>query len=67
MTLGTGGFININTGNTCLAATGADPIVAWKIGNEVIFALEANQRDVGPIIDWIGLWFSCLHTYFNSE
>jgi glycerol kinase len=35
VTLGTGGFINTNTGNTCLAATGADPIVAWKIGDEV--------------------------------
>ena len=53
ITLGTGGFVQVNTGHKCLAATGAEPISLWRIGNELRFGLEATHHDVGPCIDWI--------------
>jgi len=53
ITLGTGGFVQVNTGLKCLAALGAEPVALWRIGNEQRFGLEATHNDVGPCIDWI--------------
>ncbi|XP_034039834.1 putative glycerol kinase 5 isoform X1 [Thalassophryne amazonica] len=53
VTMGTGTFMNINTGNnphTSLA--GLYPLVGWKIGPEVVYLAEGNSADTGTAIRW---------------
>ncbi|CAL8281140.1 unnamed protein product [Lota lota] len=53
ITMGTGTFININTGSkphTSIA--GLYPLVGWKIGEEVVFLAEGNAADTGTAIKW---------------
>ncbi|MGH0119839.1 UNVERIFIED_CONTAM: hypothetical protein FKN15_043272 [Acipenser sinensis] len=53
ITMGTGTFININTGNkphTSIA--GLYPLVGWKIGQEVVYLAEGNAADTGTAIKW---------------
>ncbi|XP_075876919.1 glycerol kinase 5 isoform X1 [Nelusetta ayraudi] len=53
ITMGTGTFMNINTGSkphTSLA--GLYPVVGWKIGSEVVYLAEGNAADTGTAIKW---------------
>uniref|UniRef100_A0A3P8WNZ0 Glycerol kinase 5 n=1 Tax=Cynoglossus semilaevis TaxID=244447 RepID=A0A3P8WNZ0_CYNSE len=53
ITMGTGTFMNINTGSkphTSLA--GLYPVVGWKIGPEVVYLAEGNAADTGTAIKW---------------
>lgn len=59
VTLGTGSFLNVNTGSQCNASVhGLYPIVAWQCTNpelkqkEVIYAMEGSSNDTGSIIRW---------------
>jgi len=59
-TIGTGCFIDINTGRKPMASThGMVPVVAWKIGKEVRYALEGGFSACGTVVNWardIGLY-----------
>lgn len=60
ITLGTGSFLNLNTGPQCHASIyGLYPLVAWKTnGNssndksEVVYCMEGAANDTGSIIQW---------------
>lgn len=53
ITMGTGGFINIITGNVCHACPNAlYPLVAWQFGATPIYCIEAAANDVGSIVNW---------------
>ncbi|XP_012862553.1 putative glycerol kinase 5 [Echinops telfairi] len=52
-TMGTGTFLDINTGNNCEQTTGGFyPLIGWKIGQEVVCVAESNAADTGTAIKW---------------
>ncbi|XP_068136565.1 putative glycerol kinase 5 [Hyperolius riggenbachi] len=53
LTMGTGTFMGINTGNNLhTSIAGLYPLVGWKIGNEVAYVAEGNASDTGTAIKW---------------
>ncbi|XP_055682185.1 putative glycerol kinase 5 isoform X1 [Lutzomyia longipalpis] len=59
VTLGTGSFMNLNTGKDCHASIyGLYPLVAWRVFNrdsnttEVAYCVEGQSNDTGSIIRW---------------
>lgn len=52
-TYGTGSFVLVNTGNKICHSKNLVTTVAYKIGNEVTYALEGSIFNSGSIIDWI--------------
>ncbi|XP_070172871.1 glycerol kinase 5-like [Littorina saxatilis] len=59
-TLGTGTFLDINTGDKPHASVaGLYPLVAWKIGKDMTFMAEGHCSDTGNTMEWaqrIGLY-----------
>uniref|UniRef100_A0A8C5DMT5 Glycerol kinase 5 n=1 Tax=Gouania willdenowi TaxID=441366 RepID=A0A8C5DMT5_GOUWI len=51
ITMGTGTFMDINTGNEPHTA-GLYPLVGWKIGSEVVYLAEGNAADTGTAVKW---------------
>ncbi|XP_038121855.1 putative glycerol kinase 5 [Culex quinquefasciatus] len=65
ITMGTGSFLNINTGVTCLASVhGLYPLVGYRLktrnsSSELVYLMEGASNDNGSIIEWamsIGLF-----------
>lgn len=53
VTLGTGSFLDVNTGKSAHAsATGIYPLVAWKYGSEMSYNVEGASNDTGSLIEW---------------
>jgi putative glycerol kinase 5 len=53
VTMGTGSFVNINTGDQPYASkSGLYPMVAWRIGKETAFMIEGCDRNGGAAIEW---------------
>ncbi|XP_019958388.2 glycerol kinase 5 [Paralichthys olivaceus] len=53
ITMGTGTFMNINTGSKPhTSVAGLYPLVGWKIGSEVVYLAEGNSADTGTAIKW---------------
>lgn len=59
VTLGTGSFLNLNTGSICHASIhGLYPLVAWNHRNrggtdqEVVYCMEGASNDTGSVIQW---------------
>jgi len=53
LTIGTGCFVNINTGSQGRASKfGMYPLVGWKIKDEVTFMMEGKGMSAGTAIDW---------------
>ncbi|KAK0049553.1 glycerol kinase 5 [Biomphalaria pfeifferi] len=53
-TMGTGTFLDLNTGNKPHASiAGLYPLVGWKIKKELVFLAEGQSADTGSIIDWM--------------
>lgn len=60
ITLGTGSFLNLNTGTQCPASIyGLYPLVAWKYTDErksakseLVYCMEGAANDTGSIIQW---------------
>ncbi|XP_020318341.2 glycerol kinase 5 [Oncorhynchus kisutch] len=53
ITMGTGTFMNINTGSKPhTSVAGLYPVVGWKIGPEVVYLAEGNAADTGTAIKW---------------
>ncbi|XP_067143455.1 putative glycerol kinase 5 [Centruroides vittatus] len=52
-TMGTGSFININTGSNPHASyKGLYPVVGWTIGDETTYLAEGGTHDTGTVICW---------------
>ena len=53
VTLGTGTFLDINTGSYIHASTtGVYPLVAWKIGPEICYLAECHSPSTGSVVEW---------------
>lgn len=53
VTMGTGSFMNVNTGKEPHASiTGLYPLVGWRIGSELVYVAEGAANDTGSIIEW---------------
>lgn len=53
ITLGTGGFLNVNTGNACLPSRkGLYPLVSWQFNNDTVYCLEGSANDMATILNW---------------
>ncbi|KAM6919020.1 glycerol kinase 5 [Xenentodon cancila] len=53
ITMGTGTFMDINTGNKPhTSVAGLYPLVGWKIGSELVYLAEGNAADTGTAIRW---------------
>lgn len=53
LTMGTGTFLDINTGNNPQQSVGGFyPLIGWKIGQEVVCLAEGNAGDTGTAIKW---------------
>lgn len=76
VTMGTGTFLNLNTGSHCHASIyGLYPLVAWQYKNrvlkedETIYCMEGSANDTGTVIQWaINLgrkFFKCEVFFFN--
>ncbi|GBP00524.1 Putative glycerol kinase 5 [Eumeta japonica] len=52
VTIGTGAFLDLITGERCYASLkGMYPLVAWQF-DEPIFCVEGAAHDMGTVIDW---------------
>ncbi|XP_049641338.1 putative glycerol kinase 5 [Suncus etruscus] len=53
LTMGTGTFLDINTGSQPQQSIGGFyPLIGWKIGQEVVCLAESNAGDTGSAIKW---------------
>lgn len=53
LTLGTGSFLNINSGHEIhTGSVAAYPLVAWELNDENIYCLESASNDAGSLIQW---------------
>ncbi|XP_051984951.1 putative glycerol kinase 5 isoform X2 [Xyrauchen texanus] len=53
ITMGTGTFMDINTGNKPhTSVAGLYPLVGWKIGDDVVYLAEGNAAGTGAAIKW---------------
>lgn len=53
VTMGTGTFVDVNTGVEPHASiTGLYPLVGWRIGSELTYVVEGASNDTGVLIDW---------------
>jgi glycerol kinase len=54
VTLGTGGFVNANTGEKALASYGSlYPLVAWQLNKKTVFAMEGPDTTAGLGVEWL--------------
>lgn len=67
-TFGTGGFLLMNTGKTPVRSSrGLLTTVAWKIGDEVQYALEGSIFVSGSAIQWLRDGLKIIHSAPESE
>ncbi|XP_049960923.1 putative glycerol kinase 5 isoform X1 [Schistocerca serialis cubense] len=53
VTLGTGTFLNVNTGQTPHASVaGLYPLIGWKLDDEITYIVEGASNDTGSLINW---------------
>lgn len=55
VTLGTGSFLDLNTGGICHASIhGLYPMIAWNVGGhkEVNYLMEGGSSDTGSLVKW---------------
>ncbi|CAH0550514.1 unnamed protein product [Brassicogethes aeneus] len=53
VTLGTGAFLNLNTGNSIQGSkSGLYPLVGWNMDKEIVYLSEVACNDSGSLIEW---------------
>ncbi|KAK7861772.1 hypothetical protein R5R35_010789 [Gryllus longicercus] len=53
VTLGTGTFLDMNTGASAHASVaGLYPLVGWRVGGEVTYLVEGASHDTGTVVAW---------------
>lgn len=51
---GTGSFTDLNAGNKVVLPKGRlYPLIAWKVGEEIVYLTEGTNHNCANIIDWI--------------
>jgi glycerol kinase len=54
ITNGTGSFLDINIGEECVISDqGLNTVIAWKIGDKIMYALEGYEAVTGSAIQWL--------------
>jgi len=54
ITNGTGFFVDFNVGNECVISDqGLNTVIAWKIGDEMTYALEGFEAVTGSAVQWL--------------
>lgn len=54
LSLGTGAFLNVNTGQRIRASShGMYPLVGWKDKNELVYLTEVPCTDAGSLVQWM--------------
>ena len=54
ITNGTGSFLDINIGDECgVSDQGLNTVIAWKIGDEINYALEGFEAVTGSAVQWL--------------
>ncbi len=54
ITNGTGSFVDINIGTKCVVpGAGLNTVIAWKIGDEITYAVEGYAGTTGSAIQWL--------------
>jgi len=67
-TYGTGGFMLMNTGKKpILSSNGLLTTIAWKVGNEVEYALEGSVFVAGAVMQWLRDELKMIKTVAESE
>ncbi|MEA1940531.1 MAG: glycerol kinase GlpK [Candidatus Caldatribacteriota bacterium] len=67
-TYGTGGFMLINTGKKpILSSNGLLTTIAWKVGDEVEYALEGSIFVAGAVMQWLRDELKMIKTAAESE
>jgi len=67
-TYGTGGFMLMNTGKKpILSSNGLLTTIAWKVGNEVEYALEGSVFVAGAVMQWLRDELKMIKTAAESE
>ncbi|WKY15450.1 hypothetical protein Q1695_000715 [Nippostrongylus brasiliensis] len=66
ISLGTGTFVDLNTGDTIHASmNGLYPLVGWRVNNKPVFVAEGNDHDTAVVLKWaqsIGLFCDVTQT-----
>ena len=53
-TNGTGTFMDINIGTNCVVAPGGlDTLIAWKLKDEIVYAVEGFEAVTGAAVQWL--------------
>ncbi|XP_020294848.1 putative glycerol kinase 5 [Pseudomyrmex gracilis] len=53
ITMGTGTFLNVNTGRIPHGSVaGLYPVVGWQIGKEIVYIVEGCSSDTGILLEW---------------
>ncbi|KAK9310819.1 hypothetical protein QLX08_000104 [Tetragonisca angustula] len=53
ITLGTGTFVNVNSGTKVHASvSGLYPVIGWRIGRELVYMIEGAWNDTGGLVEW---------------
>jgi len=67
-TYGTGDFMLMNTGKKpVLSSNGLLTTIAWKVGNEVEYALEGSVFITGAVMQWLRDELKMIKTAAESE
>ncbi|NWI73161.1 GLPK kinase, partial [Dryoscopus gambensis] len=70
LTMGTGGFWNVNTGEHLFASRRSlYPLIGWKIGEEVVYLTEGSISDIGTAMKWaqdIVIFFLLFNFFLKS-
>ena len=51
-TLGTGAFMDIHVGGKIKSAPGFNPMITWKIGDDIGYLLEGQSSTAGTCLEW---------------
>ncbi|KJH45682.1 putative glycerol kinase [Dictyocaulus viviparus] len=66
ISLGTGTFVDMNTGSTIHSSmTGLYPLVGWRVNSVPVFVAEGNDHDTAMVLKWaesIGLYSNIADT-----
>lgn len=54
VTMGTGAFLDVNTGNNIHGSvTGLYPLVAWQVRGKTVYMGEGACNDCGSLMEWL--------------
>ncbi|MGL4547787.1 FGGY family carbohydrate kinase, partial [Eubacterium aggregans] len=68
ITNGTGSFLDVNVGNKLtISDEGLNTVIAWKIGDDITYALEGYEDVTGSAVQWLRDGLQCIQTSAESE